>query len=30
MLFDVKLPEEDMKSFEACRSIKGLYVKGHI
>jgi hypothetical protein len=29
-LFDVKFPEDDLKNFETCRSIKGLYVKIYI
>ena len=30
MLFDVKFPEDDLKKFETCWSIKGLYVKIYI
>ena len=29
-LFDVKLPEEDLKEVEICRSLGGLYVKVYV
>ena len=29
-LFDVKLPEEDLKKVETCRSLSGLYVKVNV
>jgi len=29
-LFDVRLPENDLKKTETCRSVSGLYVKVYI
>jgi hypothetical protein len=29
-LFEVKLPDNDLKKVETCRSLSGLYVKVHL
>ena len=29
-LFDVRLPEDDLKKIETCRNMSGLYVKAHV